>query len=77
MIEFKEFAEAVKNVTYKNIRYGSDEKFWIFRDSEDLEIVEEYLLHDFTELSDEMLIGYIFGLNQMVEIQEKLKGVTK
>lgn len=77
MIEFKEFAEAVKNVVYKNIRYCSDGKFWIFRDSEDLEIVEEYLLHDFTELSDEMLIGYIFGLNQMVEIQEKLKGVTK
>lgn len=78
MIEYKEFAEAVKKVIHEKLDYGVGGEFVIDRESEELKIMEEYLEEYFPIFSTEMLIGYIFGLKAMVDIQEnKLKGVTK
>lgn len=75
MIKYKEFAEAVKNVIRENIDYGIGGEFVIDRESEELKIIEEYLEEYFPIFSTEMLVGYIFGINAMVDIQEnKLKG---
>lgn len=78
MIDYKEFAEAVKNVIREKIDYGVGGEFVIDRESEELKIIEEYLEEYFPIFSTEMLIGYIFGLKAMVDIQEdKLKGAVK
>lgn len=78
MIGYNEFAEAVKKVIHEKLDYGVGGEFVIDRESEELKIMEEYLEEYFPIFSTEMLIGYIFGLKAMVDIQEnKLKGVTK
>lgn len=78
MIEYKEFAEAVKNVIREKIDYGVGGEFVIDRESEELKIIEEYLEEYFPIFSTEMLLGYIFGINAIVDIQEnRLKGAVK
>lgn len=77
MIKYNEFAEAVKKVIGENIDYGIGGEFVIDRESEELKIIEESLEEYFPIFSTEMLVGYIFGINAMVEIQERIKRFTK
>lgn len=62
-ITYKQFTEAVKNCI--------DCDGYVYRDREELKIVEEVLNIDFNNFEDEDLRWYLFGLQDMCRIENE------